>query len=287
MFTLTILNDTFFDDDYYLAITAQSHTFLTLVISFLLVSRVNTALTRYSAARNSLSIMFRHSRELIQSACIFSSKHNNKGDDDVLAQEWRHELVYRTLVLLRTAMAVIDYPTTKLPAWYVIELNGRERDTIEKNIHIIHPDLQSWSAVHLFGSSSYEQRLWKESLRVPIRLAYLVRATVHSQDTRLTHPIPACYEVRLHGFLDGFIKGYSSMRTFLTTPVPFPLVQMTKIVLFLYVFTIPFVLLADKSGTFAHVCAVLVMTYGFVGLEIVAIELDNPFGDDENDFDHK
>jgi len=28
------------------------------------------------------------------------------------------------------------------------------------------------------------------------------------------------------------------------------------------------------------------MTYGFMGLEIVAIELDDPFGDDENDFDN-
>jgi hypothetical protein len=28
------------------------------------------------------------------------------------------------------------------------------------------------------------------------------------------------------------------------------------------------------------------VTYGFVGLETVSIELDDPFGDDENDFDN-
>lgn len=31
---------------------------------------------------------------------------------------------------------------------------------------------------------------------------------------------------------------------------------------------------------------VFLMTYGFVGLELVAIELDNPFGNDANDFDN-
>jgi hypothetical protein len=29
-----------------------------------------------------------------------------------------------------------------------------------------------------------------------------------------------------------------------------------------------------------------VLTYGFMGLETVSIELDNPFGDDDNDFDN-
>lgn len=57
--------------------------------------------------------------------------------------------------------------------------------------------------------------------------------------------------------------------------------------MFLYVFTVPFVLLGDDSSAFAHCCMVFVITYGFVGLELVAIELDNPFGNDPNDFDHK
>lgn len=31
---------------------------------------------------------------------------------------------------------------------------------------------------------------------------------------------------------------------------------------------------------------VFLLTYGFVGLEIISIELDNPFGDDANDFNN-
>jgi hypothetical protein len=61
---------------------------------------------------------------------------------------------------------------------------------------------------------------------------------------------------------------------------------MSRTFLFAYVFTVPFALLSDKSGLVAHCCEVFILTFGFVGLELVAIELDNPFGNDENDFDN-
>jgi predicted membrane chloride channel (bestrophin family) len=61
---------------------------------------------------------------------------------------------------------------------------------------------------------------------------------------------------------------------------------MTRTFLFLYVFTVPFVLLSDPSSLMAHCFIVFLLTYGFVGLEVVSIELDNPFGNDANDFNN-
>jgi predicted membrane chloride channel (bestrophin family) len=74
------------------------------------------------------------------------------------------------------------------------------------------------------------------------------------------------------------------MQTFLTTPFPFPLVQMTRTFLFFYVFTVPFALLHDVSIPIAHCVVIFFLTYGFMGLEYVSIELDDPFGSDDNDF---
>jgi len=59
---------------------------------------------------------------------------------------------------------------------------------------------------------------------------------------------------------------------------------MARTFLFLYLFTIPLVFLQDKSSTFAHCFAIFLMTYGFMGLEVIAIALDDPFGDDAIDF---
>lgn len=60
---------------------------------------------------------------------------------------------------------------------------------------------------------------------------------------------------------------------------------MARTFLFFYVFTLPFALVGDSSGVVADICIVLILTYGFLGLEYVAMELDDPFGNDANDFD--
>ena len=72
----------------------------------------------------------------------------------------------------------------------------------------------------------------------------------------------------------------------MTTPFPFPLVQMSRTFLFFYLFTVPFALLDDVSKPVAHIVVVFFLTYGFIGVETVSIELDNLFGYDSNDFNN-
>lgn len=274
MITLTLLNGRFFAQNY-LAMSPESHTFIALVVSFLLVSRVQIALSRYWTARYSLSDMCRASREIVDNACLFTRENT---DDS--SKEWRHELAYRSLILLRTTMAVTDFPTTKMPAWSVPELNGNELEDVESAI-FVETQLNRFSQ-----TPDAEHSVWQETMRVPICLAYLLRKTVHSQEKRLLYPTSFAH--KMHENIDSFIKGYYEMRSFSTTPVPFPLVQMARTFLFLFVFSLPFVVLMDDgSGAIAHYIAVFVMTFGFVGLEFVAIELDDPFGDDPNDFDNE
>lgn len=258
-------------------VTNQAHSFLALVVSFLLVSRVNIALNRYNVARDCLGSMYRESRELIQSACVLT---HDKQDSS--SKQWRFELAYRTLMLLRTTMAVLSYRSNKIPAWDVPELNGDEYDDIRNTILI--DDDNRYAKTSQYKTSTI-QGTWQETMRVPIRMAYLTRKTIHSQEKRLEQPLVFSAENRLFGNVDSFMNGYYGIRKYLTTPVPFPLIQMSRTFMFLFVFTVPFVLLSDKSNAVAHCFAVFLLTYGFVGLETVAIELDDPFGDDENDFD--
>ncbi|KAL3922165.1 MAG: hypothetical protein SGILL_002350 [Bacillariaceae sp.] len=71
-----------------------------------------------------------------------------------------------------------------------------------------------------------------------------------------------------------------------TTPVPFPLVQMARTLVMVYVFTLPLVFLGDGNSNFWEDCiTTFLLTYGFLGLDTTAVELDDPFGDDANDFD--
>lgn len=271
MITLTIL-DQRYAGKVSIKITDLGHTFIALVVAFLLVSRVNIALNRYNQARVALGTMYASSRELVQYAVLFSSL-----DHTDRAREWRLELSYRLLILLRTSMAVTDFATTHQAAWDVPELHGTLKDDI--------CDSTCMSAGRRWAHA--QRNVWEESLRVPIRVAYLLRKSIHSQTTRLDHPMHVTQENILLAKVDAFLTGYYAMRQFLTTPVPFPLIQMARTFLFLYVFTVPLVFVADKSSLLAHCFAIFVLTYGYVGLELVAIELDDPFGDDPNDFNNQ
>lgn len=253
-------------------ISPQGHGFAALVVAFLLVTRVNIALMRFGEGRNNIGIMYKATRELIQDACVLSNHHMTEQ-----AKAWRHELAYRALILLRTSMVVIDYPTNFVAAWDIPELQGDERELVRTLLTT--PLATRWA--------HSERGEWENTMRVPIKIAYLLRQTVHSQSRRIRPPIHVNFEAKLLGTVDTFMTGYYGIRKFLTTPVPFPLIQMARTFLFVYIFTVPFVLLADRtSGVVADCITVFLITFGFLGLELVAIELDNPFGDDDNDFDN-
>lgn len=59
---------------------------------------------------------------------------------------------------------------------------------------------------------------------------------------------------------------FCRMRKFMTTPVPFPLIQMTRTIVLVYVFAIPFVLLSDPSPKMMieHCLVVFFLTFGYV-----------------------
>lgn len=61
---------------------------------------------------------------------------------------------------------------------------------------------------------------------------------------------------------------------------------MARTMMFMWVFTLPFALDSDASDIVAHCIVVFLLTFAFMGLETVSLELDDPFGHDENDLDN-
>jgi predicted membrane chloride channel (bestrophin family) len=98
---------------------------------------------------------------------------------------------------------------------------------------------------------------------------------------------PGCFKsvslVVVSSFPEIMIPFSSRISKYLTTPFPFPLVQMARTFLFFYVYTMPFALLSVVNKPIEDICLSFIVTYGFVGIEFVSIELDDPFGEDPND----
>jgi hypothetical protein len=236
-----------------LSCSALGHTYAGLVVSFLLVARINSTLARYNDSNGYIGIMYRETREcffgwgsfpqckkdlvvvvffgweekmgrknpltctthlsffllllllcptttgeMVQKAVIFSRKGNNT---DLAAKEWRSELAYRVLLLLRTTVSTIEYPSAKIPAYEIPELSGMEW-------HYVQPDRKFLQRAEI---PSCEET---DSIRVPTRMAQLVRETICSQLSRLAHPMNVQEELNMLASVDKFQEGYYGIRKF-------------------------------------------------------------------------
>lgn len=89
--------------------------------------------------------------------------------------------------------------------------------------------------------------------------------------------------MKMCDMLNEFVINYRNLLQCSSTPMPFALLQMGRTFLFLWTFTIPLVLRGVVDEIYAALVFVFFLTYGFIGLELVAMKLMNPFGDGVND----
>ena len=122
------------------------------------------------------------------------------------------------------------------------------------------------------------------NLRVPTLLAHQLSQTIASPASG-TSQLDSIQIKQLTDQVELFLEGFHGIRVYLNIPLPYSMVQMSRIFLLLYVFTMPFAILsADlKLGDVQVVLLVFIMTYGFMGLELVSTNLEDPFGSDPAD----
>lgn len=130
--------------------------------------------------------------ELTQNMIVFSKRYKNNSEQ---SKEWRSELAYRALLLLRTAVAVVEYTEEQVAAWEVPELSGAELEYLKPN--------DSWSR---HEQTPRDRR--NDSMRVPLRMAFLLRETIVSQSERLSKELHVSQENKLLGSVDSFLNGF-------------------------------------------------------------------------------
>lgn len=80
-----------------------------------------------------------------------------------------------------------------------------------------------------------------------------------------------------------YLTAYRQLLKLASTPLPFTMIQMGRTFLFLWTFTLPFALVGIVDEIISVIIFVFFLTYGFVGLEFVSMQLLHPFGDSDND----
>lgn len=105
-----------------------------------------------------------------------------------------------------------------------------------------------------------------------------LRIHLYQTANALEQQLQLLEKVKLIDLLNDFVLHYRNLLKLASTPLPFPLLQMARTFLLIWTFTIPFVLRGVVDEAFVAMIFVFFLTYGFVGLELVAMKLMSPFG---------
>eukprot|EP00741_Cyanophora_paradoxa_P015630 tig00020903_g15087.t1 len=91
----------------------------------------------------------------------------------------------------------------------------------------------------------------------------------------------------LESKVNSIMQNWARLSTIWSTPIPFPYTQMLQVAMVFYVFTMPFVFVAIMGGNVKRrwgvPAAMLIFGSLYYGLKSTAEELEDPFGDDDND----
>lgn len=273
----------------------SGHKYMATMMSFLVVTRVKIMYDHYMYNSQKLSDCYRAIRELAHCTCVLTAR-----DKSTRAKEWRQDVIYNGIILLRVTMAVLEFRANPdQEPWDVPELSWIQQADIKHNLFLKRLDSPDEAATsvrklghaRLGGGEDDRRTVLDEACRAPIGLAFNLRKEIMKQRDgkwlkKGTWDHPCNEETKLLDCVGDFLKAFSGLRVLISNPFPFPLVQMTKTFLFVWMFSLPFALCHDEYRA-VNVCVIIfLITFGFFGLEFVAMELADVFGDDPSDFDN-
>lgn len=216
---------------------------MTLLISYLVVAKINLSYERYMKARFAVGNALTRLRELNQLALSYTFQ--GQGDKEKSVHMWRVQLTERIIELMNSTMRTIR---SEKQARYLAR-NEHEDSPMPTDDPLLHVQALR---LHLYHGSAAS------------KLQLLER-------------------IKLMDMLNDFVVSYRDLLALASTPLPFPLLQMARTFLIIWTFSIPFVLREVVDQAFVTYIFVFFLTYGFIGLELVSMKMMHPFGDGQND----
>lgn len=281
-----------------LSFSPTGHGLMTLLVSFLVISKVNLTYERFRLARHSVGSALLRLRELNQLVITLveanyyandqndtpqndntSSDNNNDNDKSVEAKD--QELVAARLGRDEWKAACMDQTIAILDATKEVLQSSELAKALARN----EGSLAEKHAKASLSSTNYNKNNSTDASMMiddPMELVQALR--LHLYVTGAEHDIQLLERLQLLTKLGEFVSDYRSLIDLASTPLPFSLIQMGRAFLFIWTFSMPLVL---RQGPFSDIWSAMIflffLTYGFIGLELVAMQLATPFGDGPND----
>lgn len=87
------------------------------------------------------------------------------------------------------------------------------------------------------------------------------------------------------GSLGKMMRAFEEMDQNITTPLPLPYCHLCKTLMLTFLLVFPIVGVSAEDGLMLNVVAPTIIATAMFGLESISMEIEDPFGDDDNDFD--
>jgi len=150
--------------------------------------------------------------------------------------------------------------------------------------------------VNQFRNSTEPPESWPDefecsiepTIRPTVIIIFLLREAVLRNMNQAINDQPWGIKERfvpaLSTLLDQSQKWYEMVNQIITTPLPLPYANLCKTLLALFLLSLPF-FVDYKLGRFANTVVPPMVSLALLGIDAIATELENPFGDDANDLD--
>lgn len=112
----------------------------------------------------------------------------------------------------------------------------------------------------------------------PMLLVQSLRIHLYNGCFVLANNLEILERVKLVDLIHEFIHSYRVLLKLASTPLPWPFLQMGRTFLFIWTFSMPLVLRSPFGDASAAMVFLFFLTYGFIGLELVAMKMMSPFG---------
>lgn len=239
---------------------AAAYSSFTFVLGFILVFRTSQSYARFWEGAESLHHMRAEWFDAVSSlAAISNATVVSKGISRDAADRFQHILV--RLVSLLHSVALKHVCDMHHAEFEVIDINGLDRDHLQ---YLSHAKTKGWNQPNIVYHWIMQHCMNSASA------GYLAAApgpvfarTLTEVSNGMTHFHNACK-----------IK---------ETPFPFPYAQMITLMLFLYMISTPLIVAIWTDHWIWTGCFTWLGVFAMWSMNLIAVEIEHPFGDDTND----
>jgi len=125
-------------------------------------------------------------------------------------------------------------------------------------------------------------------IRPPVAIVWMLRELLFRNMNDYNNNQPWGIKDRFVGSLQPILltiqHNFEMAHQIITTPVPLPYANLCKTLLAIFIVSVPF-FVDYRLGVFPNVVIPAVVSLALLGIDAIATELENPFGDDDNDLD--